>query len=251
MRADRVETALHYDMARGDDDGDMESLHSLAPSIETEIRDNMSTRTIPRSEASHPPSQSMSNVTHQSAAVADLSNVIERNRQIAENELRQQELRHARQLETVRQEAAAELHSRTQALTYQNAQNVERVRQQVIAEAEAQHNRKKEGYQKEVLEQLQINTEGAQRTVQQVQQQAQHETQQEARQYVGSVVDFAEQAHRNKIRKKRTGRGKIKRKDKQNKHQIIIRLIEMSEHHLHPIEEQSPKQKPDLHLLNN
>ena len=57
----------------------------------------MSTRTMPRSESSHPPSQSMSNVTHQSAAVADLPNVIERDRQITENELRQQDLRHARQ----------------------------------------------------------------------------------------------------------------------------------------------------------
>ena len=69
--------------------------------------------------------------------------MIERNRQIAENGIRQQEFRHARQLETVRQEAAAELHSRTQTLTDQNVQNVERVRQQDIAEAEAQHNRKK------------------------------------------------------------------------------------------------------------
>ena len=47
MRAGRIERALHFDMARGDDDGDtargdddggMELLHSLAPSIETEIR---------------------------------------------------------------------------------------------------------------------------------------------------------------------------------------------------------------------
>ena len=141
----------------------------------------MLTRTIPRSENAH-----------QSAAVADLSNVIERNRQVAENELRQQELRHARQLETVRQEAAAKLHSRTHTLTNQNAQNAEKVRQQVIAEAEAQFNRKKEGYQKEVLEQLQINKEEAQRTIQQLQQQAQ----QEAQHIVGSVTDFAEQAHK-------------------------------------------------------
>ena len=72
MRAERIETALHFDIARGDDDDDMESLHSLAPSIETTIRDDISTRTTQRSESSHPPSQSMSNVTHQSAAVSDL-----------------------------------------------------------------------------------------------------------------------------------------------------------------------------------
>ena len=192
MRAERVENALHFDISQGDHD--MESMHSLPPSIETEIRDDMSTRTIQRSESSHPPSQPMSNVTHQGAAVADLSNVIERNRQIAENEVRQQELRHARQLENVRQEAAAELHSRTQSLTDQHAQNVERIRQQVVAEGEAAHNRMKEGYKQEALEQLQINTE-AQRIIQRAQQQAQ----QKARQYVGSDVNYVEQAHINKL----------------------------------------------------
>ena len=198
MLAERFENALHFDIAQGDDD--MESMHSLPPSIETEIRDDTSTRTIQLSESSHPPSQSMSNVTHQSAAVADLSNVIERNRQIAENELRQQELRHARQFENVRQEAAAELHSRTQSLTDQHVQNVERIRQQPMAEGEAAHNRMKEGYKQEALEQLQVNTEEAQITVQQVQQQAQ----QEARQYVGSVVNYDEQAHINKLREEKS-----------------------------------------------
>ena len=53
----------------------------------------------------------------QSAAVDDLSNELERQRQIAEYELQQREIRESRQLETVRQEAASELHSRTQTLT--------------------------------------------------------------------------------------------------------------------------------------
>ena len=99
-------------------------------------------------------------------------------------------------MEHVRQEAAAELHSRTQSLTDQHAQNVERIRQQVMAEGEAAHNRMKEGYKQEALEQLQINTEEAQIATQQVQQQAQ----QEARQYVGSVVNYAEQAQINTLR---------------------------------------------------
>ena len=41
-----------------------------------------------------------------------------------------------------------------------------------MAEGEAAHNRMKEGYKQEALEQLQINTEEAQRTIQQLQQQA-------------------------------------------------------------------------------
>ena len=140
-------------------------MHSLPPSDETEIRDDMSTRTIPRSEASHQPRQDVAN---HSSAVADLTSELERQRQIAENERLQQELIQTRQLDTVRQEAASVLQSTAQTLTEQNAQNAERVRQQGIAEAEEQHNRKKEGYQKEVLEQLRTNAEEAQITIQQV-----------------------------------------------------------------------------------
>ena len=94
LRSDRINQALYpnaqfYHLARSDQD--MESLQSLPPSEETEIRDNMSTRTIPRS----------GNVANQSSAVAD-TDEIERRRQIAENERRQQELRQNRQLEIAR-----------------------------------------------------------------------------------------------------------------------------------------------------
>ena len=131
LRTDRVNQALNpntqfYNLARSDQD--MEPLHSLPPSEETEIRDDMSTRTIPRSV----------NVANQSSAVADYTNEIERQRQIAENERLQQELRHNHQLEIVRQEAASVLQPTTQTLTEQIVQKV----QQVIAEAEEQHNRK-------------------------------------------------------------------------------------------------------------
>ena len=115
----------------------MESLHSLQLSD----GDDMSTQTIPRSESSH---QSRQDVANHSSAVADLTNELERQKQIAEDERQQQETRQSRQLEIVRQKAAAVLQSTTQTLTEQSAQNAERVRQQVIAEAEEQHNRMKE-----------------------------------------------------------------------------------------------------------
>ena len=61
---------------------------SLPPSDETEIRDDMSTRTIPRSETTwllslSRRSPAMSYVAHQSSAVADISDELERQRQIA------------------------------------------------------------------------------------------------------------------------------------------------------------------------
>ena len=97
LRTERVNQALNtnaqlYHMSQSDHE--MESMHSLPPSNETEIRDDMSTRTIPRSETTTLPSlnrsQSMSDVAHQSSAVADLTNEIERQRQISEYELHQQ-----------------------------------------------------------------------------------------------------------------------------------------------------------------
>ena len=95
-------------------------MHSLPPSIETEIRDTMSTRTIPPPETTYLPSSNrspaMSGVAQKSSAVADLTHELERQIAIAEHE-KQQEPRQIRQLETVRQEAASVLHPTTQSLT--------------------------------------------------------------------------------------------------------------------------------------
>ena len=103
LRTERVNQALNpttqlYNISRRDHE--MESTHSLPPSIETEIRDDMSTRAIPRSGTTYLPSlnksPAMSDVAPQSAAVADLSNELERQRQIAEYELQQRETRESR-----------------------------------------------------------------------------------------------------------------------------------------------------------
>ena len=70
----------------------METNYSLPPSEETEIRDDMSTRTIPRSETTYLPSlnrsPAMSDVAPQSSAVADLTHELERQISVAEYEKR-------------------------------------------------------------------------------------------------------------------------------------------------------------------
>ena len=90
LRTERVNQALNtnaqfYHIPQSDHE--MESMHSIPPSIETEIRYDMSTRTIPRPGTTYLPSLnrslSMSEVANQSSAVADLTNEIERQRQIA------------------------------------------------------------------------------------------------------------------------------------------------------------------------
>ena len=58
-----------------------------------------------------------------------------------------------------------------QALIEQHEQNIERVRQQVMAQAEAEHSRQKEGYKQEFLQQAQIKEADAQRIINQVQHQ--------------------------------------------------------------------------------
>ena len=68
-----------------------------------------------------------------------------------------------------------------------------------MAEGEAEHSRKKEGYKQEFLQQSQINDAEAQGIINQAQQQAQ----QEAQHIDGSVVNYAEQAHLNKVREEK------------------------------------------------
>ena len=85
LKTERVNQALNpntqfYNISRSN--RDMETNYSLPPSDETEIRDDMSTSTIPCSETTWLPSLSrspaMSDVAHQSSAVADISDELER-----------------------------------------------------------------------------------------------------------------------------------------------------------------------------
>ena len=80
----------------------MQSVYSAPPSDEVEMGDD-----IPRSETTWLPSLSrssaMSDVAHQSPAVADIDGEVERQRHIAEYERQQQENRFHQQLGQVRQ----------------------------------------------------------------------------------------------------------------------------------------------------
>ena len=99
------------------------------------------------------------------------------------------------EIEQLRQ--ASELEK--QALIDQYDQNIERARQQVMAEGEAEHSRKTEGYKQEFLQQSQIHEAEAQLVINQVKQQTQQETQH----IVGSVMNFVEQAHLNTLREEK------------------------------------------------
>ena len=121
LRTERVNQALNpnpqfYNISQRDHE--METMHSLSSSEDTEMRDDMSVRSKTTYLPSLGSNQAMSdNVANQSSAVADHTGEIERQKQIAENELRQQEIRQSQQLENVRQQAASVLQATTQELT--------------------------------------------------------------------------------------------------------------------------------------
>ena len=121
LRTERVNQALNpnlqfYNISQSDHE--METMHSLSSSEDTEMRDDMSVRSKTTYQPSSGSNQAMSvDVANQSSAVADHTGEIERQKQIAENELRQQEIRQSQQLENVRQQAASVLQATTQELT--------------------------------------------------------------------------------------------------------------------------------------
>ena len=174
MRAERVEKALHFDISQGDD---------VPMTISTGVQAEAQTNSYGvQAEAQTRSSGTQSSTTRLEDSETQTRYVRTKGRGSQATEDRFGEIEQVRR--------ASELGK--QALIDQHAQNVERIRQQVMAEGEAAHSRMKEGYKQEALDKLQMNTEGAKRAIQQVQQQAQ----QEAQQCVGSVVNYAEQAHK-------------------------------------------------------
>ena len=121
LRTERVNQALNpnpqfYNISQSDHE--METVHSLSASEDTEMRDDMSVRSKTTYLPSLGSGQAMSvDVANQSSAVADHTGEIERQKQIAENERLQLEIRQSQQLENVRQQAASVLQATTQELT--------------------------------------------------------------------------------------------------------------------------------------
>jgi len=120
LRAERVNQALNpnpqfFNISQRDHE--METMHSLASSEDTEMRDDMAVSSKTTSLPSLDSNAMSVDVANQSTAVADHTGEIERQRQIAENERLQLEIRQSQQLENIRQQAASVLQATTQELT--------------------------------------------------------------------------------------------------------------------------------------
>ena len=122
LRTERVNQALNpnpqfYNISQSDHDHDMETLHSSSASEDTGMRDDMAVSSKTTSLPSLDSNAMSVDVANQSTAVADHTGEIERQRQIAENERLQLEIRQSQQLENIRQQAASVLQATTQELT--------------------------------------------------------------------------------------------------------------------------------------
>ena len=120
LRAERVNQALNpnpqfFNISQRDHE--METMHSLASSEDIEMRDDMAVSSKTTSLPSLDSNAMSVDVANQSTAVADHTGEIERQRQIAENERLQLEIRQSQQLENIRQQAASVLQATTQELT--------------------------------------------------------------------------------------------------------------------------------------
>ena len=80
-----------------------------------------------------------------------------------------------------------------------------------MAHAEAEHSKKQEGYKQEFIQRSQITEAEAKRQINK----AQHQAQQEAQQYVGSVIQYAEQTHREQQRAKREQMNQMRKEKEQ------------------------------------
>ena len=187
MRTERVERALHFDISQDDDD--------VAMTASTGVQANTQTSSSSAQTNTQTSSSSAQTVLPRrtfEAGTQSEKRVNTKGTQATEDKSEEiEKLKRASELEK-------------QALIDYHNQNIERIRQQVMAEGEAAHGRKKEEYQREVLEELQMNEAEAQRRINQAQQQAQQEAQTHFTDYAGRITEYAEHQYRQEQQTKRT-----------------------------------------------
>jgi hypothetical protein len=189
MRADRVEKAVHFDISKDDDVTMTESTGVQAKAQTASSGSQSSTTKMDQFGGTQTPRIKMKDRGSQSQATEDRTEEIEQLRQASELE--------------------------KQALIQKHEQNIERVRQevtdQVMAQAEAEHSKKQEGYKQEFIQRTQITEAEAQRQINKIQ----HQAQQEAQQYVGNVFQYHQESYREQQRAKREQMNQMRKEKEQ------------------------------------
>ena len=186
MRRARVDSALYFDISHEDVDigDDMDDISSMGGAQKTDSGVQAQAQTSSSGAQTERPRKTFEAGTQvaprtrtaETQATEDKSEEIEK-------------LKRASELEK-------------QALIDQQAKNIERVRQQVKAEAETAHEMRKQEYLQEAMQRENIVGTEAQRTINQInqtaQQRAQESVRQEAHQYTATLVNFAENEYQRK-----------------------------------------------------
>ena len=140
MRADRIEKALHFDISK-DDDVTMTQPHSTGVQAEAQTSSyGVQAEAQTRSSGTQPSKTKMDEF-----GGTQTTRIKTKEKGNQATEYRSEEIKQLRQASKIEK----------QALIDQHAQNVERMRKQVTAEADAEHSRKKEGYKQEFPQQSQ------------------------------------------------------------------------------------------------
>ena len=153
MRTERVDNAVHFDTSQ--DDVPMTQTTGVQVEAQT---DSTEARANPQTTS---PGTQSSKTKMEEFGGTQTPRIIMKDKENQAIEDRSEEIEQLRQ--------ASELEK--QALISQHEQNIERVIQQVMAQAEPEHSRQKEGYKQEFRKQSQIKEADAQQIVNQVQHQ--------------------------------------------------------------------------------
>ena len=205
MRTERVEKTVHFDISQ-DDDVTVTASSGVQAEAQTDLT-GVQAKAQTTSSGSQPSKTKMDEFGGTQTTKIRMKDKPSQATEDRPEEIEQ--LRQANELEK-------------QALIEQHEQHIERIRQQVMAQAEAEHSRLKEGYKQEFMKKSQINEAEAQQIINQ----AQHQTQQEAKHYVGSVINYAEQTHIDKLREERAKTEKEAKEAKETKREHMKKLRE-------------------------
>ena len=182
MRRARVDSALYFDISH--EDGEMGD----------DMDDDISSMGGARKTDSGVQAQAQTNESGVQAQSQTSSSGVQTRPPLNRSNTKGTQATEDKSEEIEKLKRASELEK--QALIDQQATNIERIRQQVQAESETAHERKRQEYLQEAMHRENIVGAEAQRTINQInqtaQQRAQESVRQEALQYRATLVNFAE-----------------------------------------------------------
>ena len=228
LRTERVNNAMYFNMAQGDDD--MESQYSLQSSSMGVTQTNESgvqansgptTNSSGSQTSSGPETRSFSSQTNSGPTTRPFSSQASTRMYSSSTQTTHRESRATedRSNEIARLQAIHE--QERQALLASHQANLESTRNQLIeqlrSEAESAHSQRTEEHRQEALQQIRITQTEAERLLNQQGIQAQQEARQEVQQVAGRITEIAEVQHRNIIAQQKAKTDQAEQRQKKHR----------------------------------